>query len=118
MYRVLIENLAAHAHAGVTEEEKRRGHSVVADVNLEVEGEAHRTDRIGDTAEYSEVARIVAERIENTTLDTLERLAMLACEDLIANLPSVQKATVRLAKVDPVLPYPASRAGVEVSLER
>lgn len=118
MYRVFLEGLEVTAHVGVTEEEKLQGHRVVADVILEVEGNADDTDRVQDTADYAEIARVVSERLTGTTLDTLERLGSLVCEDLISGFSSVRGATVRLAKIDPPMHHSARLAGVEVSRER
>lgn len=113
-----MHGLEVYGYHGVSSEERTVGHRYVADVTLDVAGGADRTDRIGDTVNYAELADLVSKRIGMAQYQTVERLARDVCEAVLATYPAVQEIHIALAKRLPPLPHIAELAGVELTISR
>ena len=118
MYQVFLHGLEVYGYHGVSDEEQAVGHRYVADLTLDVNGKADRTDRIADTVSYADLADLVAEQIGKSKCRTVEKLASKVCDAVLKAFPAVQGVNICLAKRLPPLPHVAEVAGVEITMTR
>ena len=74
--RITLTGLKARGFHGVFDFEKREGQDFVVDVVLHADhAQAGASDRLEDTVNYAEVAKIVADRVEGEPCDLIEALS-------------------------------------------
>ena len=81
MITVEVRDLRVFGRHGVHEEEREHGQDFLFDVELEV-GERGTSDRLGDAADYVELARTVREVSEARQYALLEALASAVADEL------------------------------------
>ena len=118
MYTVFLEGLEFYGYHGVPAEERVVGHRYIADLYLQVNGSADKTDHIQETVDYSHVAARTLVLATEAQAHTLEHLAAHICDNLLADYPMIARVKIRLAKPLPPAPIIAARAGVELELAR
>jgi 7,8-dihydroneopterin aldolase/epimerase/oxygenase len=118
MFTVFLEGLEFYGYHGVPAEERVLGHRYTADLYLQVDGSADRTDHIQETVDYSKVGARTIELATEAQAHTLEHLAGHICDHLLAEYPMITKLKIRLAKPLPPCPLIAARAGVELERSR
>lgn len=118
LYSVFLQGLEVFAHHGVTEAERRVGQRYRIDIDMEVRGTATVTDNVTNTVDYTEVATLIQSRMTAISCSTVERLASLVAEEILADYPGVQEIRLRIAKKLPPMPGIVEAAGVELRLRR
>ena len=109
-----VRGLSVYTHHGVTEAEREIGQRLEIDVALEVpECEAVLTDRLEDTADYSEMCHIAAAAATERSYKTLERLCHVIGERLTERF-GCEVVRVRAAKPEPPLALPVGEVAVEI----
>ena len=97
--RILLEGLEFYGYHGVKVEEKSLGQRFLVDLALRLDlGPAGRADDLTLTVDYGEVYRLVRERIEGPSRDTLEALAEDVAAALLDRYARVEAASVRVRK--------------------
>ncbi|MBA2575754.1 MAG: dihydroneopterin aldolase [Euzebyaceae bacterium] len=116
MDRIEIRGLRAFGRHGVTEAERREGQTFVVDLVLELDlGPAARSDDLGDTVHYGDLAQRVATAVRETRFDLIEALAGHLSE-LALDDPRVEAVEVRVGK--PQAPIAEDLDHVAVVLRR
>ena len=101
MMTIALEGIRVHAYHGVYEEEKISGNEFVVDVYLKTaELAATQTDRLEDTLDYAEVYKFIVKEMEQP-VDLLEYLVSGMGKRLLAKYSVVQKARLRVSKLNP-----------------
>lgn len=118
MFQVFLNGLQAYGHHGVSDEEQAIGHRLTFDVTLDVDGSADKTDRVEDTVDYGDLARLITSRAAGERHRTLERLADDLAEVILIAYPLVLRVELSVAKVAPPFPEVADLAGVKIARER
>ncbi len=118
MFTVFVRGVEFYGYHGVPAEERFIGHRYRVDVKMNVDGHADRTDHVSDTVDYGKVAQTVTEIGTTEKAHTVERLARLIGERILAEHPLALNVTVRVAKPLPPTPVIADEAGVEIELKR
>lgn len=118
MFQVFLKGLQVYGHHGVTDEEQAIGHRLTFDVALDVEGTADETDRVEDTVDYGDLARLISSRTTGERYRTLERLAADVAGLILIAYPMVRRVELSVAKVAPPFPEVADLAGIRVVLDR
>jgi 7,8-dihydroneopterin aldolase/epimerase/oxygenase len=118
MFKVFVEGLELYAYHGVPNEEQTIGHRYIVDLEMEVAGEADRTDRVEHTVDYAAVAQLVLETAQQTRYRTVEKLARETAERILQRFDRVLEVRVRLAKRLPPAPVIVDEVGVEMTLRR
>ncbi|MEN3001997.1 MAG: dihydroneopterin aldolase [Armatimonadota bacterium] len=119
MDRIFIEGIEFYAYHGVPEAEQQIGHRYCVDVVLELDlSRAGRTDRLEDTVNYGEVARLVLQLGTGQQVRLMETLAERLCAAILERFPLVQRVQVRVAKRLPPTGTVVERAGVQIVRER
>jgi dihydroneopterin aldolase len=88
------------------------------DLELRVDGKADHTDRVSDTVDYGAVATLATQIGTTEKAHTVERLAQLIGERILADHPLVASLWISVAKPFPPAPVIAEQAGVELELTR
>ncbi len=119
MDRLFIEGIEFYAYHGVPDAEQQIGHRYRVDVVLELDlSRAGRTDRLDDTVNYGEVARLVQQIGTQSSVRLMETLAERLCNAILERFPPVQRVQVRVAKRLPPTGNVVELAGVEITRTR
>jgi 7,8-dihydroneopterin aldolase/epimerase/oxygenase len=111
---VEVTGLELPGHHGVSEEEQKRGQTLLFDLRLDV-SDAALSDRIEDAVDYREVAACVREISDGRRFALLEALAAAVADAIVERFP-VERVSVRVRKpqVQPAgLPVEWTAATVE-----
>ncbi len=114
MFKVFIKGLEFYAFHGVTAEEQAIGHRYIADLSLDVTGDATETDEIAGTVDYAIAGNTALSILTRGNYKTMERTAALACDALLRVFPAVSRVEISLAKRLPPTHLIAAEAGVIV----
>lgn len=118
MFVVVIRGIEFYAYHGVTAEERAIGHRYRADLELEVEGDADQIDALAGTVDYGAAAQTLIAVAQARSHQTVERVARLVGERMLADWPLVSSLTLTLTKLAPPMPVIALEAGVRLTLSR
>jgi dihydroneopterin aldolase/2-amino-4-hydroxy-6-hydroxymethyldihydropteridine diphosphokinase len=114
--RIVLQGVSARGNHGVLDFEKRDGQTFVVDVTMLLDLEpAGRTDALGATVNYAEVAADVVARITGPSFDLIERLAEAIADDVLRH-DLVDQVEVVVHK--PEAPVGQPFTDVQVRLER
>lgn len=103
---------------GVSDAERLVGHRFSANVEVEAEQSASLSDDVADTIDYGDLCRIVMEVGTGPSVKTVERLAGMVADRVLAEHPSVATVVVELSKLSPPLPFTVAATGVRLRVER
>lgn len=116
--RILLAGVEAVGHHGVLAFEREQGQPFVVDVALELDlGPAGRSDDLGQTVSYAEVADDVVARLTGPPFDLIERLAEVIADDALAR-PLVDAVEVTVHKPQAPVGQPFTDVAVHVRRER
>jgi dihydroneopterin aldolase/2-amino-4-hydroxy-6-hydroxymethyldihydropteridine diphosphokinase len=114
--RIVLQGVSARGFHGVLDFEKRDGQTFVVDVALELDlAEAGRSDDLGATVSYAEVADDVVARISGPSFDLIERLAEVIAADVLRR---DRVAAVEVAVHKPEAPVGQPFTDVQVRIRR
>lgn len=113
---ISLRGLRARGRHGVYQTERETGQEFVVDVRLEVDlAPAARSDDVGDTVHYGELAESLVAVVAGEPVNLIETLAARLLDVCLAD-PRVRAATVTVHK--PQAPIPHEFADVAVTLRR
>ena len=117
MDRIELRGLRVAGTHGVLPEELERAQPFEVDILLELDlAAAGRSDSLGDTVDYGQVAQAAAGVISGPHSDLLEHLAeRVAGAVLEAGAPRARSATVTVRKLRPPVPLDLASAGVTIT---
>lgn len=101
MALIEIENMEFYAFHGHFKEEQIVGNKFLIDLSIEADlDKASRTDKLEDTVDYQVAFRIVKQEMEKKS-NLLENIAGRILDSIYDKVDGVQKATVRIRKMNP-----------------
>jgi dihydroneopterin aldolase len=115
--RVFFEGLEFYAYHGVPPEERVLGHRFIADLAITLIREPNE-DTIAATVDYADAMKLVEELSASRKFQTVEALASLVADELMARYPLISELDLRIAKLAPPTPHIVETVGVEVSRNR
>ena len=116
---ILIEGLEFYAYHGASDQEQTVGHRYQVDVRLNVDTRAAgASDRLGDTVNYSRVAKRLQEVGTQEQYRLLEALAARMVTVVFEEFPTVESLTLRVQKMVPPMNAIVSSVGVEITRSR
>jgi dihydroneopterin aldolase len=118
MVTLFVTGLEFYGYHGVPPEERVVGHRYLVDLDLDVKSSAEITDDVADTVDYAAAAQIVIDVAMSNQFKTVERLAFVIAETLLARLSRIERVNIRLAKRLPPAPIIAEELGIELELSR
>ncbi len=117
MDRIILRGMRFHGRHGVYAWERDVGQPFLVDLELDVDlGAAGRSDRLGDTVDYSAVYARVRDVVEGPPACLIEHVAERVAAVVLAAFGPVEAVTVTVHKPHAALGGPAD--GVAVSLSR
>lgn len=112
---IRIEDMEFYAFHGHYREEQIVGSHFMVDVTIETDTDkAGKSDELRDTLNYQTAYLIVKREMEKTS-NLLEHIATRILEALYSELAGIRKATVKVAKLNPVMGGRIGQVSVEVS---
>lgn len=104
------------AHHGVTEQERSEGRNFRFDLAISLPRATGRrlADDLGQSVDYAKVVSVVCEVALGNRFRTVEKLAEVICEEIIARFNRAEEVKVKILKIDPPTPRPVQAAGVEI----
>jgi len=118
MFEVFVKDLEFYGYHGVTSQEQAIGHRYRATARLQVDGVADETDELGDTVDYGSLAALILNLGTAKQYATVERLARVVADGILARFDSVRECEVEVAKMLPPMPVVAREAGAIIIRSR
>jgi 7,8-dihydroneopterin aldolase/epimerase/oxygenase len=112
-----IYGLEVYGYHGVLPEEREQGQRFLFDVTLLAHDAGARTDKLGDTIDYTEVAACLREVSGGRRFNLIEALAQEAADALLARF-DLSRARVRVRKPEVVLDSPVEFTAATVERSR
>jgi dihydroneopterin aldolase/2-amino-4-hydroxy-6-hydroxymethyldihydropteridine diphosphokinase len=111
-----LSGLRARGHHGVLEHERRDGQEFLADLRLEVDtAPAARSDALGRTVNYAEVADSAVAEIQGGPHQLIETLAGRIAERILAEQVLVRGIEVTVHKPSAPIPHPFADVRVRIA---
>ncbi len=109
---ICIENMEFHAYHGCYNEERITGNRFLVDLEIStgIEGAAV-TDKLADTLNYQLAYDLVKEQMEIQS-HLLENVAGRILDSLYESFPAIEKATVKVSKMNPPMGGQIGRVSV------
>ncbi len=92
-----VEGLELRGFHGALAEERKSGQTFLFDVELLAHDAGVRTDKLGDTVDYTQVVECIREISESRRFNLIEALAAAIADELLERFP-VARARVRVRK--------------------
>ncbi len=111
---IFIDAIEFYAYHGASDEEQVVGHRYSVDVELGIDTrKAAQSDDLGDTVNYSQVAKRIVAIGTSNQFRLLEALASQVATVLLDEFP-VESVKLRVRKIRPPMNVIAATAGVEI----
>jgi len=112
---IRIEDMEFYAFHGHYREEQIVGNHFLVDVTIETDTErAGQSDDLRDTLNY-QTAYLVVKREMETTSNLLEHIATRILDALYKELTGINKVTVKVSKLNPVMGGRIGRVSLELT---
>jgi len=112
---IRIEDMEFYAFHGHYKEEQIVGNHFIVDVKIDTDtGKAGTSDDLRDTLNYQKAYLIIKREME-TTSNLLEHIATRILDALYNELSGIDRATVKVSKMNPVMGGRIGRVSVEIS---
>ncbi len=116
MALIEVENMEFHANHGHFAEEQVIGNTFLVDLKIEYNSEnAQKSDNLKDTVNYQRAYEIVKREMKVCS-HLLEHVGARIIDSIIAELPGVEMAQVKVSKVNP--PMGGKIQKVSVTLQK
>lgn len=111
---ISVFELEVYGYVGVSEEERKIGHRLSIDLEMDANITANETDSLAGTIDYGAVAAAASQVVKAAHCHTLERLAQHIADALFDQFVALTELTITIRK--PLPPFPEMAASVAVSL--
>lgn len=112
---IKIEDMEFYAFHGHFKEEQIVGNKFLIDLTIETDLEpAAKSDRLEDAADYQVAYRVVKEEMSKKS-NMLENIASRILDSLYANLDRIDRASVRIRKMNPPMGGHIGAVSVEMT---
>jgi len=115
--KISIKGIKGFGYHGVFDFEKRDGQDFYVDLDIEIDlSAASKSDKLGDSVDYSLLTAIAKEAIEKLQFDLIERLAGFIADTIKENFPAINSIAVTVHK--PAAPVQESVTDIAVTILR
>ena len=119
MGKIIIEEMEFYAFHGHYREEQIVGNRFLVDLEMEADmAKPAASDQMQDAINYQAAYKLIREEMRQKKSNLLENIARRILDALFDNLPGIEKATVRVRKMNPPMGGPIKSVGVTLSRER
>ena len=101
MDKIFLKNIKIYAYHGCMEEEKKIGSDYLVNLIVHADlGLSCKSDKLMDTVDYVALLNIVKNQMKMRA-NLLENVADRVVNEIISQFPSVKKAVIKIAKLNP-----------------
>jgi len=117
--QIFIEDMEFFAFHGHYDEEKFAGNRFTVSIYLWTDTrKAEKSDNLDDALNYQVVYAIISDIMKNTKSNLVENLASNILNAIFQRFPELQKAKIRISKLNPPMGGKIGKVGVEIEKER
>lgn len=117
--QIFIEDMEFFAFHGHYDEEKFAGNRFIVSIYLWTDtSKAEKSDNLDDALNYQVVYAIICDIMKNTKSNLVENLASNILDAIFQRFPQLQKAKIRISKLNPPMGGKIGKVGVEIEKER
>ena len=119
MGKIIIEEMEFYAFHGHYQEEQIVGNRFLVDLEMEADltGPAG-SDNLSDAVNYQQVYQIIKNEMRRTKSNLLENIGKRILDALDAEMNGIEKATIRIRKLNPPMGGPIKSVGVTMSQKK
>ncbi len=116
MGKIIIEEMEFYAFHGHYQEEQIVGNRFLVDLEMEADlSEPARTDNLDDAVNYQQAYQIIQNEMRRTKSYLLENIGKRILDALFTEMKGIQKATIRIRKLNPPMGGPIKSVGIKMS---
>jgi dihydroneopterin aldolase len=116
MGKIVIEEMEFYAFHGHYQEEQIVGNRFLVDLELEADLTAPAdSDNLKDAVNYQQAYQIIKNEMRRTKSNLLENIGKRILDALFAEMNGIEKATIRVRKLNPPMGGPIKSVGIKMS---
>jgi dihydroneopterin aldolase len=118
MGKIVIEEMEFYAFHGHYKEEQIVGNRFLVDLEMEANLTAPAdSDCLDDAVNYQQAYQIIKNEMRRTKSNLLENIGKRILDALFTEMEGIEKATIRVRKLNPAMGGPIKSVGVTMSRE-
>ncbi len=116
MGKIIIEEMEFYAFHGHYQEEQIVGNRFLVDLEMDADlTDAADSDNLDDAVNYQQAYQIIKYEMRQTKSNLLENIGKRILDALYAEMEGINKATIRIRKLNPPMGGPIKSVGVKMS---
>lgn len=116
MGKIIIEEMEFYAFHGHYQEEQIVGNRFLVDLEMEADlSEPADSDNLNDAVNYQQAYQIIKNEMRRTKSNLLENIGKRILDALFAEMEGIEKATIRIRKLNPPMGGPIKSVGIKMS---
>ncbi len=116
MGKIIIEEMEFYAFHGHYQEEQIVGNRFLVDLEMDADlTDAADSDNLDDAVNYQQAYQIIKYEMRRTKSNLLENIGKRILDALYAEMEGINKATIRIRKLNPPMGGPIKSVGVKMS---
>ena len=116
MGKIIIEEMEFYAFHGHYQEEQIVGNRFLVDLEMEADlTDAADSDNLKDAVNYQQAYQIIKNEMRRTKSNLLENIGKRILDALYAEMEGIEKATIRIRKLNPPMGGPIKSVGIKMS---
>jgi len=119
MGKIFIEEMEFYAFHGHYQEEQIVGNRFLVDLEMEADlSDPADSDNLNDAVNYQQAYQIIKNEMRRTKSNLLENIGKRILDALYAEMEDVEKATIRIRKLNPPMGGPIKSVGIKMSRKK
>jgi len=119
MGKIKIEEMEFYAFHGHYQEEQIVGNRFLVDLELKTDlSKPAQSDQLRDAVNYQQAYQIVKNEMRRTKSKLLENIGKRILDALFAEMDGIQKASIRIRKLNPPMGGPIRSVGIKMSRKK
>jgi len=116
MGKIVIEEMEFYAFHGHYQEEQIVGNRFLVDLEMDADlAAAAGSDNLNDAVNYQQAYQIIKNEMRRTKSNLLENIGKRILDALYAEMEGIEKATIRIRKLNPPMGGPIKSVGIKMS---
>jgi dihydroneopterin aldolase len=116
MGKIVIEEMEFYAFHGHYQEEQIVGNRFLVDLEMDADlTDAADSDNLNDAVNYQQAYQIIKNEMRRTKSNLLENIGKRILDALYTEMEGIQKATIRIRKLNPPMGGPIKSVGIKMS---
>ena len=119
MGKIVIEEMEFYAFHGHYQEEQIVGNRFLVDLEMDADlTAAAGSDSLNDAVNYQQAYQIIKNEMRRTKSNLLENIGKRILDALYAEMEGIEKATIRIRKLNPPMGGPIKSVGIKMSRKK